>query len=166
MDEKQYCTFYLDGQHFGVEVLEVQEILRSQELTPVPLAPPVVRGLINLRGQIVTALDVRRRLGRADRPAAESVNVVLRTEDGSVSLLVDEIGDILTLPEADFEPPPETLQGAARALIEGVYKLPQGLLLILNTNILVAPDGGAAGPAARGLMEFPSEGVGRLEHLS
>src|SRR3954469_18205027 len=94
--EHQYCTFFLDGLYFGIEVLKMQEIIRYQEMTRVPLAPPVVRGLINLRGQIVTAIDMRRRL---DLPALPDgrlpMNVVIRTDDGPVSLLVDEIGDVL-----------------------------------------------------------------------
>ncbi|HEY1190289.1 MAG TPA: chemotaxis protein CheW, partial [Gemmata sp.] len=111
-DECQFCTFSLAGYFFGVEVLKVREVTRAQPMTRVPLAHPVVRGLINLRGQIVTALDLRRRLELPERPAdQEPVNVVLSTDDGAVSLLVDEIGDILTLPGDAFERPPETLTG-------------------------------------------------------
>jgi purine-binding chemotaxis protein CheW len=118
-----------------VDVLKVQEIIRYQEMTRVPLAPPVVRGLINLRGQIVTAIDLRRRLDIKDRPAEElPVNVVVRTDDGAVSLLVDEIGDVLTVDVNAFERPPETLRGAGRDLIRGAYKLADHLLLILDTE--------------------------------
>ncbi len=103
----------------------MQEIIRYQEMTRVPLAPPVVCGLINLRGQIVTAIDLRRRLELSDRPADQlPVNVVVHTDDGAVSLLVDEIGDVLEVSEKLFEPPPETLRGPARELIRGAYKLP------------------------------------------
>ena len=81
--ETQYCTFYLDGHYFGLDVLQVQEIIRYQEMTRVPLAPPVVRGLINLRGQIVTAIDLRRRLDMKDRPDEQlPLNVVIHTDDG------------------------------------------------------------------------------------
>ena len=131
---QQFCTFYAAGLYFGLDVMNVQEIIRYQEMTRVPLAPPVVRGLINLRGQIVTALDLRRRLDLPDRPQDElPVNVVVQTDDGAVSLLVDEIGDVLELPETDFERPPDTLTGAARDLILGAYKLSDRVLLILNT---------------------------------
>ncbi len=134
-DEHQFCTFYVDGHYFGIEVRKVQEIIRYQEMTRVPLAPPVVRGLINLRGQIVTAIDLRRRLEFADRSAEQlPVNVVVDTNDGAVSLLVDEIGDVLEVPEKAFERPPETLRGPARELIRGAYKLKDRLLLILDTE--------------------------------
>lgn len=133
-DEHQYCTFYVAGHYFGLDVLKVQEVIRYQEMTRVPLAPPVVRGLINLRGQIVTAIDLRRRLELQDRPADQPpLNVVVHTDDGAVSLLVDEIGDVLEVSEKMFEAPPETLKGTARALIRGAYKLPDRLLLILDT---------------------------------
>jgi purine-binding chemotaxis protein CheW len=112
----------------------VQEVMRTLEMTPVPLAPHAVRGLINLRGQIVTAIDLRRRLGLPERAAdQEPMNVVMRTDDGAVSLLVDEIGDVIEVNEDAFEPPPDTLQGDARALIKGVYKLNGQLLLILDS---------------------------------
>jgi purine-binding chemotaxis protein CheW len=133
--EQQYCTFYLDGLFFGVEVRKVQEVIRYQEMTRVPLAPPVIKGLINLRGQIVTALDLRRRLELSQRPDGQlPMNVVVRTDEGAVSLLVDEIGDVLEVTDETFERPPETIDGVARELIRGVYKLRERLLLILDTE--------------------------------
>ena len=132
-DERQYCTFYANGMYFGIWVREVQEVLLYQDMVRVPLASPVVRGLINLRGQIVTAIDLRRRLGLPDGPAdVDPMNVVVRTDDGAVSLLVDEIGDVVEVDEKTFEATPETLTGRARELIEGVYKLDGQLLLILD----------------------------------
>ena len=134
-DEHQYCTFFVEGHCFGLDVLRVQEIIRCQQMTRVPLAPPVVRGLINLRGQIVTAIDLRRRLGLSDRPEDQlPVNVVVQTDDGAVSLLVDEIGDVLDVEEKLFEPPPHTLQGTARELICGAYKLHDRLMLLLDVD--------------------------------
>ena len=131
----QYCTFYVNGLFFGVEVLRVQEVIRFQEMTPVPLASNVVSGLINLRGQIVTAIDLRRRLALADRDSSElPMNVVIRTDDGAVSLLVDQIGDVLEVDADSYERPPETLNGVARQLVLGVYKLKDQLLLILDTD--------------------------------
>jgi purine-binding chemotaxis protein CheW len=142
-DDRQYCTFYVAGYYFGVDVLKVQEVIRHQEMTRVPLAPLVVRGLINLRGQIVTAIDLRRRLELDDRPADQlPVNVVVHTDDGAVSLLVDEIGDVVEVSEKDFERPPETLSRTARELIRGAYKLANRLLLILDTERTVNLAGG------------------------
>ena len=132
---KQFSTFYLDRLLFGVEVGKVQEVIRYQEMTRVPLAPPVVTGLINLRGQIVTALDLRRRLDLTERASDRlPMNVVVRNGDEAVSLLVDEIGDVLEVEDETFEAPPETLQGVARELIRGAYKLKERLLLILDTE--------------------------------
>jgi len=135
MADRQFCTFYLDGLFFGVEVRKVQEVIRYQEMTRVPLASHVISGLINLRGQIVTAVDMRRRLELADRPEGQlPMNVVLRTDDGAVSLLVDEIGDVVEVDEDAFEQVPETLDGVARELIKGAYKLDGCLLLILDSD--------------------------------
>lgn len=132
---KQFATFMLDRYYFGVEVLTVQEVIRYQDMTRVPLAPAVVQGLINLRGQIVTAIDLRRRLELPVRGDGEQpMNVVVRTSDGVVSLLVDEIGDVLEAAEADFEPAPPTIHGAARDLVTGVYKLSDRLLLALDVE--------------------------------
>jgi len=129
----QFCTFYLDHQLFGVELHGVQEVIRNLDTTRVPLAPGVVRGLINLRGQIVTAIDLRRRLGLKPLAAdALPMNVVVRSDDGAVSLLVDEIGDVAEVDESTFERPPETLTGPVRAMILGVYKLDGRLLHVLD----------------------------------
>jgi len=139
----QYCTFYLGDQYFGLDVLKVQEIVRQQPLTRVPLAHAMVRGLINLRGQIVTAIDLRRRLDMPEfTEDHEPVNVVLQTDDGAVSLLVDEIGDVLEVSEADFERPPETLQASSRDLIRGAYKLDGKLLVILDPELIVTVPNG------------------------
>jgi len=133
---KQVCTFVLDGLLFGVDVTCVQEVIRYQEMTPVPLAPGVVGGLINLRGQIVTALDMRTRLNLPRRASNQlPMNVVVRHDEGVVSLLVDEIGDVVDVDDASLEPPPETLPANAKALISSVYKLEPQLLLLLNTKL-------------------------------
>jgi purine-binding chemotaxis protein CheW len=135
MASQQFCTFLLDGYLFGVPVPQVQEVIRYQPMTPVPLAPAAVQGLINLRGQIVLAIDLRRRLSFGDRPQGESpVNVVVRTPDGAVSLLVDEIGDVIEVEESTFETPPETLEDSVRATIFGVYKLEGRLLHVLDKD--------------------------------
>lgn len=134
-ETRQFATFFLDGLFFGVEVLKVQEVIRYQEMTRVPLALPVVSGLINLRGQIVTAIDLRRRLRLRERPAGElPMNVVVRTDDGALSLLVDEIGDVLEVAVDQLERAPETVDARARELLRGVSKLDGRLLLILDTE--------------------------------
>jgi purine-binding chemotaxis protein CheW len=132
---KQLCTFYVGDGYFGIPVEQVQEVVRPQPITPVPLAPRVVRGLINLRGQILTAIDLRSRLGLGDlSDKSKLMNVVVRTNDSPVSFLVDEIGEVIDVDENTFEAPPETLQGKMRELIGGAYKLPNRLLLTLDTE--------------------------------
>jgi purine-binding chemotaxis protein CheW len=132
-NRSEYCTFELGGLLFGVDVARVQEVLLHADMTRVPLAHATVKGLVNLRGQIVTALDLRARLGLP--PAAEGStpqNVVLRAEGGAVSLLVDEIGDVLEVGDESYEPPPETLRSPAREFVRGVHKLDGRLLLVLD----------------------------------
>ncbi len=132
---QQFCTFFLDDLFFGVEVEKVQEVIRHQHTTRVPLSPDVIGGLINLRGQIVTAIDLRRRLGLCHRGELTApMNVVIRTDDGAVSLLVDEIGDVVEVDESDFERPPDTLRGVARELIRGAFKLKGKLLLLIDAE--------------------------------
>ena len=136
---QQFCTFFLNGHFFGTPVPQVQEVIQHQVMTRVPLAPDEIAGLINLRGQIVPALDLRVRLGMAGRaPDALPMNVVVRTGDGAVSLMVDEIGDVIEVDPESFEEPPETLQGLAREVVLGIYKLSGKLLLALDIDRIVA----------------------------
>jgi len=145
---QQFCTFFLAGHLFGLPVAKVQEVIQYQQMTQVPLTPEVVRGLINLRGQIVSAIDLRRRLELPDRPADQlPMNMVVRTSEGAVSFLVDEIGDVLEVEEDGLESPPETLQGEARELVRGVYKLAEQLMLVLNTERALATGNEASRPA-------------------
>lgn len=131
----RFATFLVSDLFFGIDVLSVQEVLRCQPMTRVPRAPDVIEGLINLRGQIVTAVDMRRRLGLTPRLAgATPMNVVVRTEDGAVSLLADEIGDVIEVESDAWEPPPQNIDACARDLIRGVYKLKDRLLLVLDTE--------------------------------
>ena len=135
---RQLCTFLLDGLLFGVEVMSVQEVIRFQDTTNIPLASSMVRKLINLRGQIVTAIDMRARLRLPPRGAEhQPMNVVLRTSDGVVSLLVDDIGDVLELDGRLFERVPETLAAEFREVVLGVYKLEHRLLLLLDVERIV-----------------------------
>jgi purine-binding chemotaxis protein CheW len=150
---RQYATFEVAGAYFGIDVLQVQEVLRYQDMTSVPLAPAVIEGLINLRGQIVTALDMRRRLGLPPRADGQiAMNVVVRTEEGAVSLLVDEIGDVVEVDSASFERPPDNLDPAIRDLVRGIHKLKDRLLLVidigqtLNLGTALAEPAESAGP--------------------
>lgn len=132
---QQYCTFRVADLLLGVEVQQVQEVIRAQAMTRVPLAGRSVGGLINLRGQIVTAIDLRERLGLEPREDAQApMNVVVRDEDDVVSLLVDEIGDVMEIDADLFESPPPTVSQEARRMIEGAFKLPEELLLVLSTR--------------------------------
>jgi purine-binding chemotaxis protein CheW len=132
---QQFCTFYLENYLFGIELLKVQEVLQGLELTEVPLAPFVVRGLMNLRGQIVIAVDLRRQLELPERPDDKlPMNVVVRAGEDAVSLLVDDIGDVVEVGEETFESPPETLHGRVRTVILGVHKLDKQLMHVLDTD--------------------------------
>lgn len=136
---RQFCTFYVDGLFLGIDVQQIQEVIRYQAMTRVPLAAAAISGLINLRGQIVTAIDLRCRLGLPLRKAEETpMNVVVRDGDNAVSLLVDRIGDVLEVDEDLFELPPSTVRVSVRGLIVGAYKLPDRLLLVLDTEQALA----------------------------
>ncbi|MFJ1269295.1 chemotaxis protein CheW [Legionella lytica] len=131
--ERKICTFYLDNYFFGLDVSQIQEVIRYHEITAVPLADETISGLINLRGQIVTAIDMRKRL---DFPMLQegqnSTNIIVRTDDGAVSLWVDDIGDVIDLAGDTFEPPPENLEGEIRNVLKEVCKYENKLLLILD----------------------------------
>lgn len=165
----QFATFFVTDLFFGIDVLNVQEVLRHQEMTRVPLSPSVIDGLINLRGQIVTAIDMRRRLGLAARTDdGSSLNVVVRTQEGAVSLLVDEIGDVLEVDPSTYERTPDNLAPGSKELIRGIYKLKDRLLLILDTEKTVElPPAEAtmlteqAGETTEGLAEKTEFGVFR-----
>lgn len=152
-----WCSFRLGGRLFGIDVARVQEVLRAMPVTPVPLAPPGVRGLVNLRGQIVTAVDLRVPLGLAsDTPEADH-HVVVRHGHETVTLLVEAIEDVLDTEPDQYEPCPDTLRGAAREMIRGCCVLEQELLLILDLDrVLAAPTSHgivAAAPGGGSLQE-------------
>lgn len=132
------CTFRLASFYIGIEVMRVQEVLRWQDTTPIPLTTPVIGGLMNLRGEIVTTIDLRCRLGLDPLVDDQPMNVVIRTNEGVVSLLVDEIDDVIEVSEDDFEAPPSTLDERLRELLCGVYKLEGRLLLVLDTETVTS----------------------------
>ena len=135
-NQESYCTFKVGTMNLGIAVENVQEVFRFQKLSRVPLSDNVLSGLMNLRGQIVTTIDLRQRFELPTRSDVESppMNVVIRTADGPVSLLVDEIDDVVEVAREHFEHPPETLQDMHRELITGAFKLDGRLLLILDTE--------------------------------
>lgn len=131
----QYCTFHVGDLFLGVNVLSVQEVLRATELALVPLAPRTVLGLLNLRGQIVTALDLRLRLGFEARAAdADPMFMIVHAADGAVALVVDSVGDVIEAGADTHEPAPGNLSATARSLVGGVHKLPGRLLHLLDVD--------------------------------
>lgn len=143
----QLSTFHVAKYLFGVDVSLVQEVVRLQLITPVPLAPPEIAGLINLRGEVFTAIDLRIRMGLpAMESRREAVNVVVRVDDEPVSLIVDEIGGVLEVSQVPFEQTPATVDERVRDFLLGAYTLPDRLLLALNAGqiLAVGPDARAA----------------------
>lgn len=135
----QLSTFHVGQYLFGVDVALVQEIVRLQTITPVPLSSPEIRGLINLRGEVLTAIDLRTRLGLGPaEPGREPINVVIRLDEEPVSLLVDEIGAVLDASTLPFEVTPPTVDPHLRELLIGAYTLPERLLLALDARRVLA----------------------------
>ncbi len=134
----QFSTFYVSGSLYGLDVAAVQEVTKSLTMTRVPLSPSYVCGLINLRGQIATAIGLRDLFGLDKQDAAaESMNVVCKGEGLLLSLLVDRIGDVLEVDQDLFEPTPDTLPESVSKFMTGVYKIPGALLSILDINKIV-----------------------------
>lgn len=134
---RQLCTFVVGEHLFGIDVCFVHEVIRSQAMTVVPLAPKIVRGLINLRGQIVTAVDMRYRLELPPfEDSYEPMNVVVQNGEGAISLLVDEIGDVLDVDMRQREPTPPGVADVVRDVLDSVYKLENRLLLVLEPSML------------------------------
>jgi|SRR5208283_1601916 len=137
----RFCTFYLDYLWFGIAVERVYEVIRSPDITRVPLAARAVAGLINLRGQIITVIDLRARLGFEQPPDGTlPAAVVARSEDATVGLLVDEIGEVVEALETTYEIAPDNLLAESRELVPGVYKLPNRLLHALDLDKVVGGD--------------------------
>ena len=140
MSDQLYATFWVGPTYFGVDATTIQEVLRNQPLTRVLGSGPEVKGLLNLRGQVVVAIDLRERLHiDARQEDGEVLNVVAVTPHGPVSFLVDEIGDILNADTDDFEMPPETLGEPLRSLVTGVHKLDERLMLVLDVTRAAEP---------------------------
>jgi Chemotaxis signal transduction protein len=137
-DNNTYVTFLVGGQRFGVPVFRVQDILAPERISPVPLAPAAVKGSINLRGRIVTVVDVRTRLGLAEREeGATAMGVTVEQHSELYTLLVDRIGDIVDLPASHYEERPSTLEPSMRETTTGVYRLDDGLVVVLDIDRLL-----------------------------
>lgn len=132
------CTFDVDTLFIGIPISRIQEILRPQPWTPVPLAASAILGLMSLRGQIVPVINLAERLGvQLLLGGSEAFNVLIRTPDGPVSLLVDHVGDVVEVTPDAFEPAPDTLRSSLRPLILGAYKLEKKLLLALDAEAAI-----------------------------
>ena len=137
-ETREFVTIMLGNQLCGIDVLKVQDVLGPQKITPVPLAPIEVSGLLNLRGRIVTAIDLRRRLGLEARTGDDKGMSVGVEHNGELySLTVDSVGEVLRFPVDEFERNPATLDPQWRRFSEGVYRLNEGLLVVLNDDSLL-----------------------------
>ncbi len=136
-ETEDFVTFTIAGQLFGLPVLSVQDILSAHRITPVPLAPPEIAGSLNLRGRIVTALDVRLRLGLPPSDKNNHMSIVAEHEGELYSLMVDSVGEVLELKNSDFERNPPTLDAGFREYSNGIYRLDDRLLVVLDVNRLL-----------------------------
>lgn len=136
--EKQFVTMRLGEQLFGLSVLNVQDVIRYQDIAPIPLAPPVIAGSLNVRGRIVTAIDMRARLGMAPYPSRDTIMmVVVEHQHELFALMVDAVGDVLPLSANRAEKTPGNINPAWRSLSSGVFKLEQELLVIIEVASII-----------------------------
>lgn len=134
-----YATFYVGNFYFGIPIAVGVEVTRGQEITPVPLGPKEVAGFFNLRGQIVTAINMRKRLNLPPNTEdSDSLSIFFQDQDHLFALIVDQVGDYIEATSDTFEETPSNLDANARELIVCVHKLADKLLLILDTNKIVA----------------------------
>lgn len=137
-NSKELLTVIIAGQRFGIPILQVQDVLGKQKVTNVPLAPPEVAGSLNLRGRVVTAIDVRKRLGIEERENdANEMSVVVEHENELYSLIIDRVGDVMKLKNSDFENTPATLDPVWRSISMGIYRLETELLVIIDVPKLL-----------------------------
>jgi purine-binding chemotaxis protein CheW len=137
-DTRDFVTMMIADQLFGIPVLQAQDVLNRQRITRIPLAPPEVAGSLNLRGRIVTAIDVRKRLGLPQRTDDQQLmNVVVELKGELYSLIVDSVGEVLTLHDYDFERNPATLDQRWREVSNGIYRLNERLLVVLDVPRLL-----------------------------
>ena len=134
---RQLVTFKTGEFDFGIDVLEVQEVLKHQQMTNVPLAPEEVRGLINLRGRIVAAIGMRERLHlNKSLEERSQMNLIVSLKDGAASLVVDTVGDVITLDPTRYKPRPRALKAPLKDMVLGVYESEKGLLLHIAPEVV------------------------------
>jgi purine-binding chemotaxis protein CheW len=134
---KQFATFYICDRLYGIDVMQVQEVTQTLSLTPIRMAPNFVRGLINLRGQIATAVGMRELFGLAKDSENESqASVVCKVNGGLISLLVDRIGDVIEVSESNFENTPDVIEEEIKKIMKGVYKTDGEILSVIDTQYL------------------------------
>lgn len=136
---RDYLTILIGDQIFGIPILQVQDVLGEQRVTRVPLAPPAVAGSLNLRGRIVTAVDVRTCLGLPpyDKGGAREMSVVVENQGELYSLMIDKVGDVMSLDQRDYENNPSTLDPQWRDVCQGIYRLKDRLLVVLDVPRLL-----------------------------
>jgi purine-binding chemotaxis protein CheW len=134
IDEEQLVTMMVDGQLFGIPILKVQDIVEPSQITPVPCAPSAIAGVLNLRGRIVTVIDLRELLGAREEDVGRQMSVTIEHKGDLYTLLVDSIGDVRSLPKRDFDKPPATLDENMRRLCSGVFRLEDNLLVVLDVS--------------------------------
>lgn len=134
---EQYCGFKISGEEYAIPVMEVQEVIKPQVVTPIPLAQDKVRGLINLRGQIVTCISLRKLFGQEDELSKNYMNIIVRGEDGLYSLIVDEVTDIIDVLDENLEHAPSTINPKLRNYVEKIYKRETGLVILLSIKKLL-----------------------------
>lgn len=135
VDEQVFVTIYVEKQLFGIQVERVQDILIPEKIARIPLAPPEVAGAINLRGRIVTVIEVRKRLGLAPKKTkGPAMCVTVEQGNELYSLMVDSVGNVLTLPLARIEPNPTTLDARWRSISTGVVRLDGELMVVMDVD--------------------------------
>lgn len=134
---RQYSTFTVDGRLYGIDVMKVQEVTKPMDVTLMRTAPPCIKGLINLRGQIATAIGLRELFGLSSDNSTEKMTVVCKVEDVLLSLLVDKIGDVVEVSDASFEQSPQTIPGNIRVFMQGVYKTDDAILSIVSLDSIL-----------------------------
>jgi purine-binding chemotaxis protein CheW len=150
-EDQQFCSFIVNNLLLGADVRRVQEVVGGLEITNVPSAPWAVRGLVNLRGQVIEAIDIRRCLGIVDSAPVEApLHLILRTPDGAMSLLVDEMGSVIEIGADSPSVAPQALKGRMPEIVSLIYRLSNRLLLVLDIDRLLSEIAGAENRAVHG----------------